>query len=191
MIALLRALLVAVVMATFSRVYLIEGLRVPSPSMRPTLEVGDYLLVNKFIFDLTGAAPGATWLPARSVERGDLVVFKFPGSASQNYLKRCIGLPGDAVALRNGQLWINGSPVYEAWGGGAGVAGDFGPLMVPPGQLFVLGDNRGDSSDSRGWGTVPRSYIKGRPVVVYWSRRPAAEPQATALRWRRLFLVPR
>lgn len=182
----LEVVLAAVLMAVFARAYVLQGFTVPSPSMSPTLLVGDYLLVNKFIFASQWLAIERRFLPQRLVNRGDLVVFKFPGGATQDYVKRCIGLPGDLVALRSGQVWINGELRREALGGGVEWVADFGPLVVPPGQYFVLGDHRGDSSDSRDWGTVPASYIKGRPVVVYWSRGADAPTSEVVVRWRRL-----
>lgn len=211
----LEALLVAVLLATFARTFVVQAFRIPTSSMEENLLVGDHLLVNKFVF-----APAATpferrFLPIREIRRGDVVVFRFPPDPGRDFIKRCVGIPGDRVRIRNKELFVNGEPVGEPWA----VHRDertypdspflddfyrrrdnFGPFVVPPGHLFVLGDNRDLSNDSRFWGPVPRGYVKGRPVLVYWSVDAVAErsetpvdlPRTTlggegGIRWHRIF----
>jgi signal peptidase I len=128
-------------------------------------------------------------MPARTLRRGDVVVFRFPKDPSRDFIKRCVGLPGDTVAMRDKALVLNGevleegpfiyhkdartfrSPVLDER---LRRRDNFGPVEVPPDHYFFLGDNRDDSHDSRFWGPVPRDHVKGRAVVVYWSLAPEA-----------------
>ena len=188
----LGALLVAVMLGVFVRTYLFQAFRIPSVSMEQNLLPGDHILVNKFIF----ATGDNGWLPGRSVARGDVVIFRFPYEPTRDFVKRCVGLPGDTIELRERRLWINQQPVNEdaylpapllgPVGGRRRPRDDFGPLTIPPDQYFCLGDNRDNSDDSRFWGTVPRRYIKGRAVLIYWSLENTARAGAMP-RWRRLF----
>lgn len=186
-----EVVLSAILVAAFARAYVLQGFRVPSPSMVPTLVVGDHVLVNKFIFGPRWLELERRFLPLRPVARGDLVVFKLPGAATQDYVKRCVGLPGDVVAIRGGRLWINGAEVREALGGSVELVPDFGPLVVPVRQYFMLGDHRGASSDSRSWGTVPESYLRGRPMLVYWSLEVSDSGGWPWIQWHRLLSLVR
>ena len=183
----LEALLIAVIFATFARTYVVQAFKIPTGSMEQNLLIGDHILVNKFIYSPL-VSPIENWLfPYRSVRRGDIVVFKFPSDPSRDFIKRCIALGGDQVEIIDKQVLVNGEPVGEA---GYTYFADphtyppsvflpddyryrdnFGPFEVPEGELFFLGDNRDNSNDSRFWGTVPRSLIKGRAFLVYWSFR--------------------
>jgi len=200
----LEALLVAVVFATFARTFIVQAFKIPSGSMEPNLLVGDHILVNKFVY-----APGrwtaeAALLPRRAVRRGDVVVFKYPEDPSRDFIKRCVGLPGDLVAVRDKQLYINGRfvdqrayiehrdprtyPRTPFLPDSLRRRDNFGPYAVPRDHYFCLGDNRDNSNDSRFWGPVPASYVKGRALLIYWSF-PAAEEQRGAsagARWRQL-----
>lgn len=198
-------LLAATVLALFARTFVVQGFRIPSSSMAPGLLAGDHVLVNKFVFD-PGASRLETWLlPSRPLRRGDVMVFKLPAAPRRDFVKRCVGLPGDVVEIHDRRLLVNGHAVDEsaylapraaAPGPRLRPRDDFGPLTVPARQYFCLGDNRDDSDDSRFWGTVPASYVKGRAVVVYWSA--AAEPRAggwtrllAGSRWRRSGMLVR
>jgi signal peptidase I len=169
--------------------------------MANTLVVGDHVLVNKFIY--RPSVLSASWqalLPMRPIRRGDVVVFRFPPDPSRDFVKRCVGLPGDTVEIVDMRLRINGHLVDEGgyvlhveesagqspWSAPAArspTRDPFGPLTVPPGQFFCLGDNRDNSHDSRSWGAVPSSHIIGRAWLVYWSAdRPHAKAKRDTIR---------
>ncbi len=193
----LQALCYIIVVAIFTVTFSLQPFRIPSASMEPTLLVGDFLLVTK-----REPAP-VGWLspyPSSVLNRGDIIVFHYPIDPSLHLVKRVIGLPGDRVRMRNGQVFINGTPLEERYAFYSrahedSFRDDFphlqstdpdvdsrwwmqmhhlverGELNIPAGQYFVLGDNRNDSEDSRYWGLVPRSFIVGEPLLVYFSLR--------------------
>jgi signal peptidase I len=181
----LEALLIAVIFATFARTYVVQAFKIPSGSMEQNLLIGDHILVNKFIYGPTGLdGPERALLPVRDVRRGDIVVFKFPEDPYRDFIKRCIGLPGDTVEVVDKELILNGKPVDDAsytWHVDPFIIprspflqnnrtrDNFGPYTVPAGHYFCMGDNRDNSNDSRVWGAVPREYVKGRAFMVYWS----------------------
>jgi signal peptidase I len=198
-----RSLLVVLVVALFILTFIVQPFRIPSESMERTLLVGDFLLVNKTAFAPAGY--WGWLLPYQKVERGDVVVFHFPPHPPEHVVKRVIGVPGDHVHLQNGDAWVNGQPLDEPYAvfepayeddfrdnfptelyTDPGVDPQWwmemrrnvreGDLVVPPGEYFVLGDNRNFSRDSRYWGFVPRDHIVGRPFVIYFSLR---EPSTT------------
>lgn len=180
----LEALLIAVIFATFARTYVVQAFKIPSGSMEQNLLIGDHILVNKFIFGPTASAFEEKVLPVRKVEHGDVVVFKFPTDPERDFIKRCLGLPGDRVVIRDRILYLNGEKVNEESytyytsdqvlngtypGGFNSVVESYGPFDVPEREYFCMGDHRDNSNDSRSWGTVPESHVKGRAFVVYWS----------------------
>ncbi len=189
----LEALLIAIIFATFARTYVVQAFKIPTGSMEQNLQVGDHILVNKFVYGGQFGEVEKFLLPGRSVRRGDVVVFKFPDDPTRDFIKRCAGLAGDEIEIVDKVLHVNGEPVGEAgytfhtdertYPNSVFLARDyrdrdnFGPFVVPEGHLFFLGDNRDNSNDSRFWGPVPESYVKGRAFVVYWSF--AAELQQT------------
>lgn len=179
----LEALLIAVVFATFARTFVLQAFKIPSSSMEENLLVGDHILVNKFVFG--PGSFGHNLYPTRSVRLGDIVVFRFPDDPRRDFIKRCMGVAGDRVEIRDKVVFVNDKPLEES---GYVVHRDsrtyprsiflseeyrkrdnFGPITVPDGELFFLGDNRDDSHDSRFWGTVPRELVKGRALLIYWS----------------------
>jgi signal peptidase I len=180
-----EALLVAVIFATFARTYVVQAFKIPSGSMENNLLVGDHILVNKMIYGSRLASLERLLLPARSVRRGDVVVFRFPEDPRRDFIKRCIALPGDEIEIRDKVVYVNGEPVPESgyvqhsdsrvFPPSVFLSSDyrfrdnFQPLTVPDGELFFMGDNRDDSHDSRFWGTVPLHLVKGRALLVYWS----------------------
>lgn len=186
-----RALLVAVLLALFVRVWVLQVFEIPTASMEPALLRGDHVLVNRFVFGL-GAADAPEWLPMRPPQRGDVVVFRFPPDPSRNYVKRALGLPGDVVEIVDKELRLEGEAVDEAayathidsrvykrslfLHDGYRKRDNFGPVVVPPRHYFVLGDNRDDSYDSRFWGQVSRRLLKGRVLLVLWSLEPRSPP---------------
>ncbi|RMH17753.1 MAG: signal peptidase I [Acidobacteria bacterium] len=186
-----EALLVAVIFASFARAFLLQAFSVPTPSMEPSLLAGDHILVNKMIYaHQRGGGGTVRLLPMRPVRRSDVVVFRHPFRPRQDFVKRCVAVPGDTVEIVDKVLWLNGRRVDES----AYVRhadpqvyasspflderyrhrDNFGPYTVPPAHYFVLGDNRDESNDSRFWGPVPAANVKGRAFLIYWSRMPAA-----------------
>jgi signal peptidase I len=179
----LEALLIAVIFATFARTYVFQAFKIPSGSMEQNLLIGDHILVNKFIYGATLSPVEQALLPIRGVRRGDVVVFRYPIDPSRDFIKRVVGLPGDVVKLVDKQLYVNDrrvadesytchtDPVVYPRGpfASAGHRDNFGPLRIPGGSYFCLGDNRDNSHDSRFWGIVPESHLKGRAFLIYWS----------------------
>jgi signal peptidase I len=180
----LEALLIAVVFATFARTYVVQAFKIPSGSMEKNLLIGDHILVNKFIYGPTASRLEELLLPMRRVDRGDIVVFKYPEDPTRDFIKRCMALPGDVVKLTDKDLFINGEFVddsrytyhtesaafpREFLANPKFTRDNFGPVTVPAGNYFCMGDNRDNSNDSRFWGSVPGNYVKGRAFMVYWS----------------------
>jgi signal peptidase I len=192
-----QSLLGTVVIAIFVITFVVQAFQIPSPSMENTLLVGDYLLVNKLCYGAGGAAD--SFMPYRRIKRGDIVVFHYPVTPGQHFVKRVIGVPGDRVRLVNKQVFVNGVALKEPYAHFTRPANDSfrdnfpqlevvpgetpewwltlrklvedGQLIVPEGHYFVMGDNRDDSYDSRYWGFVPAANIIGRPLLIYWSVR--------------------
>mgnify|MGYP002031186946 CR=1 FL=1 len=170
-------MVIAVIMALFVRTWAVQAFKIPTGSMELNLLVGDHLLVNKFVY-----APSVTWferslLPMGEVERGDVLVFKYPQDPERDFIKRVVGLPGETIELRRSRVLIDGELIEEPYldlmrpGGRLppDLMGTFGPMFVPEGHVFMMGDNRGDSQDSRYWGSLPLDHVKGRAFVLYWS----------------------
>ncbi len=195
-----EAVLVAVLVALFIKAFVFELFLIPSASMEDNLLVGDHIVVNKFIYAPHVPACEAL-LPYRALKRGDVFVFKYPPEPSIDYIKRAIGLPGDHIEIKGQILMRNGEPLREPYRRHSpeprSPAEDpaFETIVSPDG-LFALGDNRENSRDSREWGDVPRSYVEGRAVLVYWSFAPKLSGGSSRgpaldffrrLRWRRTF----
>lgn len=183
-----EALLIAVIFVNFARIFVFQAFKIPTGSMEDNLKIGDHIIVNKFIY---GPGPSMGLLPLRDVQRGDVVVFRYPLQPDTDFVKRVIGMPGDTILIRDKRVSINGRaldepyvthedpqvyPLQPALPEPYRSRDQFGPFTVPPGQYFAMGDNRDRSSDSRYWGTVPRAMIKGRAFMVYWSFRGAPPP---------------
>jgi len=202
-----ESIVIAVILALFVRTWVVQAFKIPTGSMENNLLIGDHLLVNKFVFGPTLGSGDRAVLPVREVRRGDIIVFKFPDDPQRDFIKRAIGLPGDTLELRNKQVFINGQPLNEPYvhfltaseGGeitSTDVREHYGPVTVPPDQYFMMGDNRDNSQDSRYWGFMPRSYIKGKALMIYWSYDSGTDEASlfsvvthffTRTRWERLF----
>jgi signal peptidase I len=149
--------------------------------MEPNLLVGDHLIVNKMIFAPSASGIERALLPGRAIRRGDVVVFKYPEDPERDFIKRVIGLPGDRVEVRQKRVLVNDTPLQEPYAHyvdgppGTGplrsddVREAYGPVTVPDGQYFMMGDNRDNSQDSRFWGYLPQHYIKGQALFIYFS----------------------
>jgi signal peptidase I len=179
-----EAILVAFILALFVRTFVFENFKIPSGSMEDNLLIGDHLVVNKFIFAQNRDSFLHRVFPYRQPERGDVVVFKYPEDPRRDFIKRCVAVAGDTVEIRRKQLYLNGEAVDEprvvhkdprtfddlpTVPVSSRIRDNFGPLTVPDGTIFCLGDNRDNSLDSRFWGPVPLDYVKGRAVLIYWS----------------------
>lgn len=173
-----EAFLIAVLFLQFANTYVVETFYIPSRSMEDTLLIGDHLFVNRFVFGNEGFLSGFPLLPARGVRRGDIVIFRSKQEPPMAIVKRCIGLPGDTIEIVSKRVYINGKPLEdsaftkhsESLVLGRGSRRDnLGPLTVPPGHYFLMGDNREDSLDSRFWGALPAHMVKGRASLIYWS----------------------
>ena len=175
-----ESIVIAVILALFVRTWVVQAFTIPTGSMEHNLLVGDYLLVNKFIFAPSLSGAERVLLPQEAVSRGDIIVFKFPRDPERDFIKRVIGLPGETIEVREGEVHIDGEPLDEPWlrqPGTASAAGaaviprrdNHGPVAIPDGHYFMMGDNRGNSEDSRVWGLLPQDHIKGRAVILYWS----------------------
>ena len=196
-----ESIVVAVILALFVRTFVFQAFKIPTGSMKPNLLVGDHLLVNKFIFAPAASAIERALLPMRQVRRGDIIVFKFPEEPDRDFIKRTIGLPGDTIELKNQTVFVNGQPLVESYAhylfppadetetGGFDLRRKYGPVTVPEGHYFMMGDNRDDSQDSRFWGFLPQSYVKGRALFIYWSFDVPDDGSGGgfAPRWGRLF----
>ena len=184
-----ETIVTCVIFVVFSRAYVFQQSKIPTGSMIPTLLIGDYIMVNKYVYS-PASTPLEDWfLPVDDIARGDVVVFKYPEEPEKDYIKRVIGLPGETVEIRNCTVYIDGEPLQEPYKQHVNRFNchwDFYPATrVPKGSYFAMGDNRDQSKDSRVWGFVPRSYIKGRALLIWWSYE--EDPGA----WRRTGLAAR
>lgn len=183
-----EAFLFAIILTLFIRTFVVQAFRIPSGSMEQTLLIGDFLFVNKFIYGAHVPFTDAELPPVRQPRRGDVIVFKYPENPKKDFIKRVIGTPGDKLEIRDKVVYINDQPLDEPYvhfsdtrirprgwvqpsiyPPGAGNKDNYGPITIPPGKLFMMGDNRDDSDDSRFWGFLDKSLIKGKAMVIYWS----------------------
>jgi len=173
-----EAIIIALLLALFIRAFVVQAFKIPSGSMIPTLLIGDHILVSKFIYGLRNPFTGTVVIPVKEPERLDVLVFKFPLNPSQDFIKRVIGLPGDTVEIIDKKVYINGVQLKNDPGviesdhvipAGKSPRDNFGPVTVPAASVFVMGDNRDNSHDSRFWGFVDFQDLKGKAYVLYWS----------------------
>ena len=187
-----ESIVIAVILALFVRTFVVQAFKIPTGSMENNLLIGDHLLVNKFIFGPEPTALERAVLPIRNIRRGDIVVFKYPDEPQRDFIKRVIGLPGETIELRNKKVFVDGRELNEPYVHfleasheasevtSFDVRERYGPVQVPDGQYFVMGDNRDNSQDSRYWGFLPRHYVKGKALVIYWSFESSREDYADA-----------
>jgi signal peptidase I len=176
-----ESIVIAVILALFVRTWVVQAFKIPTGSMENNLLIGDHLLVNKFVFGPTASPVERILLPVREIRRGDVLVFKYPDEPERDFIKRVIGLPGETLELRNKKVYVNGQVLEEPYVHFLEPASEgqeitsfdvrerYGPVRVPDDQYFVMGDNRDNSQDSRYWGFLPRSYVKGKALMIYWS----------------------
>ena len=168
----------------FVMTFVVQAFQIPTGSMEPTLLVGDFLLVNKLVYANTISPIEEKILPRRNIRRQDIIVFKWPNDLTKDFVKRAIGLPGEKLEIKNKQVYINDKPLEEKYkvhsdsdirsandaaNYGHDPRDNFGPVFVPEGHIFAMGDNRDNSEDSRYWGFLPLNNLKGRPWLIYFS----------------------
>lgn len=189
----------AVLLALCIRTFVVQAFKIPSGSMLPTLKIGDHLLVNKFVYGVRLPFVGTLLLPLGSPRPGDVVVFKYPQDPKLDYIKRVVAVGGQSVELRDKRLYIDGKAVEDrhavhlderSLSPRVSPRDQFGPVTVPQGKVFVMGDNRDNSYDSRFWGFVDVKDIRGKAMFIYWSwdiEQPLLSPgRAGSIRWQRL-----
>ena len=187
-----EAIVIAVVLALVIRTVVVQAFTIPSGSMMDTLLIGDYILVNKFLYGPEIPFTDRHLPGLRSPQRGDIVVFKYPQDETRDFIKRVVGPPGDRVQVRGSTVYVNGEGLVEPYAKNVhsalrgeshcGYAFGCEVTTVPPDSYFVMGDNRDNSQDSRYWGFVKRDKIKGKAFLIYWSW----DSDQHWLRWRRL-----
>ena len=187
----IEAILVAILIALFIRTFVVQAFKIPSGSMKQTLQIGDHILVNKFIFGVKVPYWNKTIIPFKSPQRDDIIVFKYPVDPKKDFIKRVVGVGGDVIESRDKQLFVNHKPVNHYFSvysdprilsGSNKPRDNFGPITVPDNALFVMGDNRDESFDSRFWGFVDLKAVSGKAFVIYWSW----DSQNFGVRWNRL-----
>ena len=186
----------AVALTFVLRAFVIQAFRIPSESMVPTLLKGDFLFVNKFEYGPKIPFTHLRLPGIRGPRRGDVIVFQYPRNPHQDFIKRCIATGGQTIEIRNKQVIVDGDTLNEPYAiktdpsvrpPGFEPRDNFGPYTVPPGDLFMMGDNRDNSNDSRYWGTLPMDLVKGRAMFLYWSW----DADRGWPRWNRLFQIIR
>ncbi len=194
-----EAIAIAILLALFIRTFVVQAFKIPSGSMLPTLLIGDHLLVNKFIYGIRVPFSGKVLVPLKDPKSGDIIVFKFPKDRSIDYIKRVVGVPGDKIEVKNKKVYRNDKLAEDPFAhftsttilpGSVSPKDNFGPITVPEGKYFVMGDNRDNSSDSRFWGFVETNDVLGKAMIIYWSwdidKPLLSVDRFSSIRWGRL-----
>ncbi len=192
----IEAIIIAILIALFIRTFIVAAYKIPSRSMVPTLLVGDHLLVNKFIYGIKIPILRKIIVPITDPKRGDIIVFIYPHDRSKDFIKRVIGVGGDTIEIKNKKIFINKKEhtdhysiytddmIYPA---SMQPRDNFGPVVVPSNTVFVMGDNRDESADSRFWGFVDLKDVEGKALIIYWSWNSEEKDDIFwKLRWNRL-----
>ena len=173
-----EAILMALLLALFIRTFIVQAFKIPSGSMIPTLAIGDHILVNKLSYGVRMPFLEKYLVDFGAPARDDVIVFIYPEDRSKDFIKRVVGVAGDNVEVRNKKVFINGKAAedshahfegYDPQLGGTVNGDHYGPKVVPEGHVFVMGDNRDRSYDSRFWGYVNLSEVRGKAFLIYWS----------------------
>ncbi|MBM4338100.1 MAG: signal peptidase I [Deltaproteobacteria bacterium] len=190
----IEPIVIAVLIALFIRTFIIQAFKIPSSSMEPTLQVGDHILVSKFIYGTKIPFTNIKLLELKTPKRGDTIVFIYPKDRSKDFIKRVIGIGGDRVDIEGDKVYINGKPMEDPWGyydmknewrRKLGPVGPFEHVVVPKDHLYVLGDNRDNSQDSRFWEFVHINEVKGKAFIIYFSWDGNAQNLLDRVRWGR------
>jgi signal peptidase I len=185
----IEPIVIAVLIALFIRAFIVQAFKIPSSSMEPTLLVGDYLLVNKFIYGVRVPYTDIKFFEFKKPKRGDIIVFVFPKDRKKDFIKRVIGTGGEKVTILHNKIYIDDKLIDDPWGHFTiprSSIEDYGPVKVPEGSLFVMGDNRDNSQDSRFWGFVKTKEVKGKAFIVYFSLDWDARNLLNKVRWTRI-----
>lgn len=212
----IEAVVIALVLALFIRTFIVQAFKIPSGSMLDTLQIGDHILVSKFIYGVKMPFTGKTLIPLSTPKRDDIIVFRYPVDPSKDFIKRVVAVEGDTMEIRDRLIYINGkwegekaytryedsspepgavpSNIFESWWldqlknnrevhvDPRMIKDNFGPIKIPAGCVFVMGDNRDNSHDSRFWGFVNLNEVKGKAFIIYWSW----DSENIGVRWSRL-----
>ncbi|SDT99412.1 signal peptidase I [Desulfobacula phenolica] len=176
----IEAIIIAIVIAMFIRTFIVQAFKIPSGSMLETLQIGDHILVNKFIYGVKiPFTDGKTLISVKDPQKGDIVVFKYPEDPSKDFIKRVVATGGDTVEIINKKLYVNDRLIenepYAVYKTGIIYPGivskrdNLNKTIVPENNLFVMGDNRDNSHDSRFWGFVDLKAVRGEAFIIYWS----------------------
>ena len=197
----IEVFIVAALLALFIRTFVVQAFKIPSGSMKETLQIGDHILVNKFIYGVKLPFIMKTIIPVTHPEKGDIVVFKFPEDPKKDFIKRTVAVAGDKLEIINKKVFVNGelqdqpyaeftdktiippcNDFQKSMGFDRCKKDNYGPITVPENKIFVMGDNRDHSYDSRFWGFVDLKVVKGKAFMIYWSW----DSDDTAVRWGRI-----
>ncbi len=194
-----EAVIIAVLLALFIRAFVVQAFKIPSGSMKSTLLVGDHILVNKFIYGIRIPIVNKELIHIKDPKRFDIVVFQYPVDPSKDFIKRVIGLPGETVQVKDKKVFVNDKLIEEPFAvysdpkilpASVSPRDNFGPIVVPPNSLFVMGDNRDESYDSRFWKFVDINDLKGEAFIIYWSWNQDGDfsmaPSESYVRWNRI-----
>jgi signal peptidase I len=190
----LEPIAIAILIALFIRTFVVQAFKIPSSSMEPTLQVGDHLLVNKFIYGIKFPFIETKYFQFKKPQRGDIIVFIYPKDRSKDFIKRVIGTEGEKVQIVHNKIYINNQLIDDPWGRYDERSFStkylqpmerFGPVTVPVNSVFVLGDNRDNSQDSRFWGFVNVNEVKGKALIIYFSWDRYAQNLFGKVRWMR------
>ena len=190
----IEPIIIAVLIALFIRAFIVQAFKIPSSSMEPTLLVGDHLLVSKFIYGIKIPFTDTKLFQMKNPKRGDIIVFIYPKDRSKDFIKRVIATEGEKVEIIRDKIYINDTLINDPWGY-FNEKSDwtkfiqpmerYGPDIVPKGKIFVLGDNRDNSQDSRFWGFADTKDVKGKALITYFSWNGFADNLLDKVRWTR------
>lgn len=194
----IESLIIAALIAFFVRSFFVQAFKIPSSSMEPTLLIGDHLLVNRLSYVMKVPFTDIIILNLGEPKRGDVIVFRYPLDKSKDFIKRVIAKGGDIVEIKDKRVYINGKQIEDKWAhfsdnnilpGHISPKDNLGPIIVPEGAYFVMGDNRDRSLDSRFWGFVKKEHLVGRALILYFSWNNKPEGIFDYVRWRRIGML--
>ncbi|MCI0451783.1 MAG: signal peptidase I [Candidatus Latescibacteria bacterium] len=170
-------IVLAVALALFVRTFFVQAFRIPSESMEDTLLVGDFLFANKLLYGPKLPLIDVRLPAIRSPKPGDIIIFKYPGDPKMDYIKRCVAVEGQTIELVDSKLYVDGvmqDEEFTKYVFGSRPDRRFGPFEVPEGHIFMMGDNRDNSADSRAWGPLDKRLISGKAMFIYFSWNPSS-----------------
>jgi len=189
-----ESLLIALIIAIIVRSFFLQAFKIPSSSMEPTLLIGDHLLVNRLSYVVKVPFTDIVLFHLGSPERGDVIVFRYPIERDKDFIKRVIATEGETVEIKDKVIFVNGKRIEDPWGrfldksivpGYIAPKDNLGPTKVPKDSIFVMGDNRDRSADSRFWGFVHRDDLVGEALILYFSWDRNAKNPIEFIRWTR------